>query len=273
MADGDADYSPKLAENLLEIFQSDRFVTECFKERNLKISQALCLLWHEQSTGDVPGRKASAPHFGNISAAVIIDLYVLGKVSFEDAQASCLGVKYKEMVLQVKDFTPTNSYLDNCMFNQMLERTRKHPDKPRSVSKWILKGSNYHKPSCVSATFDSLVDLGLMKKEPRLLGTSVRYPVINAVPQNELVKEIQMIALAGHAVDGFTWTLLKLARFSDSLYLGGALMLKHLFHKKEYEQAKKNIEKLVETKKENAKKRGWKKDKDLEFYNLCEIEQ
>ena len=50
-------------------------------------------------------------------------------------------------------------------------------------------------------------------------------------------------------------------------------MLKHLFHKKEYEQAKKNIEKLVETKKENAKKRGWKKDKDLEFYNLCEIEQ
>ena len=81
---------------------------------------------------------------------------------------------------KVKDFTPTNSYLDNCMFNQMLERTRKHPDKPRSVSKWILKGSNYHKPSCVSATFDSLVDLGLMKKEPRLLGTSVRYPVINA---------------------------------------------------------------------------------------------
>lgn len=103
MADGDADYSPKLAENLLEIFQSDRFVTECFKERNLKISQALCLLWHDQSTGDVPGRKASAPHFGNISAAVIIDLYVLGKVSFEDAQASCLGVKYKEMVLQVRE--------------------------------------------------------------------------------------------------------------------------------------------------------------------------
>ena len=82
-----------------------------------------------------------------------------------------------------------------------------------------------------------------------------------------------MIALAGHAVDGFTWTLLKLARFSDSLYLGGAPMLKHLFHKKEYEQAKKNIEKLVETKKENAKKRGWKKGEDLEFYTLCEIEQ
>ena len=33
-----------------------------------------------------------------------------------------------------------------------------------------------------------------------------------------------MIALAGYAADGFTWTLLKLARFSDSLYIqfGGA---------------------------------------------------
>ena len=82
-----------------------------------------------------------------------------------------------------------------------------------------------------------------------------------------------MIAPAGHAIDGFTWTLLKLARFSDSLNLGGAPMLRHLFHKKEYEQAKKSIEKLVETKKGNAKKGGWKKDKDLECYNLCEIEQ
>ena len=36
---------------------------------------------------------------------------------------------------------------------------------------------------------------------------------------------------------------------------------------------KRNIEKLVETKKENAKKGGWKKGEDLEFYNLREIEQ
>lgn len=272
MADGDADYSPKLAENLLEIVRSDRFVTECFKERNLKISQALCLLWHDQSTGDVPGRKSSAPHYGNVSAAVIIDLYVLGKVSFEEAQASCLGVKYKEMVLQVTDFTSTDSYLDKCMFNHMVEHTRKHPDKPRSVAKWILKGSNYHKPCCVSATFDSLVDLGLMSKEPKLLGTCVKYPVINAAPQNELVKEIQMIALAGHTVDGFTWTLLKLARFSDLLYLGGAPMLKHLFHKKEYDDAKKKIQELVETKKEKSKRKVHKEGEDLEFYNLCEIE-
>ena len=77
------------------------------------------------------------------------------------------------------DFTPTNSYLDDCMFNQMIEHTQKHPDKPRSAEKWILKGSNYHKPTCVSATFDSLVKLGLLGKVPKLLGTCINYPTLN----------------------------------------------------------------------------------------------
>ena len=42
---------------------------------------------------------------------------------------------------------------------------------------------------------------------------------------------------------------------------------------RKYQKAKRNIEELVETKKENTKKGGWKKGEDLEFYNLCEIEQ
>lgn len=102
MADGDADYSPQIARNLQEILQSDRFVVECFKQRNLKISQALCLLWHDQTSGDVPGRKTSAPLYGNITAAVLVDLFVLGKFSIQQAQRSCLGIKYKKMVIEVR---------------------------------------------------------------------------------------------------------------------------------------------------------------------------
>lgn len=110
MADGDADYSPKLAQNLIEILDSDRFVIEYFTQRKLKISQALCLLWHNQESGDVPGRKSSAPLYGNITAAVLIDLYVLGKFRLEETQASCLGIKYKEMVVQVRKKLLTNNY-------------------------------------------------------------------------------------------------------------------------------------------------------------------
>ena len=80
---------------------------------------------------------------------------------------------------QVINFTPTNSYLDDCLFNQMVAHAQKHPNKPRSAEGWILKGSNYHKPTCVSATFDSLVKLGLLRKERRNLGTCVKYPTVN----------------------------------------------------------------------------------------------
>lgn len=92
------------------------------------------------------------------------------------------------------------------------------------------------------------------------------------MPQNQLVKEIQMIVLAGHAADGFTWTLLKLARFADSLFFGGAPMLKHLFSKEEYSDAKKKIEELIETKKGIEKAKNGRGARDLEFDNLFENE-
>lgn len=76
-----------------------------------------------------------------------------------------------------------------------------------------------------------------------------------------------MIALAGHAADGFTWTLLKLARFSDSLFIGGAPMLNHHFSKEEYRDAKKNMKELVDVNKDSIRKNG-KRRKDLESDNL-----
>ena len=86
--------------------------------------------------------------------------------------------------------------------------------------------------------------------------------------QNKLVKEVKMIALSGYAIDGFTWTLLKLARFADSLNIGGAPILKHHFGKEEYTDAKKKIEALIGTKKEDKKRKNRRDTKDLEFDNL-----
>ena len=82
---------------------SDRFVTECFKRRrSLTISQALCLLWHNQDSGEaVPGRKSSASLYGNVTAAALDDMYVLRKIDFQDVPVTCLGVKYKSMAVKV----------------------------------------------------------------------------------------------------------------------------------------------------------------------------
>ena len=107
MANGDTDYSPYLARNLREILDSDRFVVECFNQRELTISQALCLLWHNQNTGDVPGRKTSAPLFGSVTAAVLIDLIVLGRIDFEDDRKS-IG-KHKQTLLKVRCYRVLSS--------------------------------------------------------------------------------------------------------------------------------------------------------------------
>ena len=81
MADGDANYSPEIARNLREILDSDRLVTECFNRRSLTISQALCLLWHNQDSGEVP----------NVTDAALVDLCVLRKIDFENVPVTCIS--------------------------------------------------------------------------------------------------------------------------------------------------------------------------------------
>ena len=49
-------------------------------------------------------------------------------------------------------------------------------------------------------------------------------------------------------------------------------MLKHHFSKEEYGDAKKRIQELVETKRQDAKGRNGREGKDLEFDNLWELE-
>lgn len=93
MADGDANYSPDIAQNLREILDSDRFVTECFNRRSLTISQALCLLWHNQDSGEVP----------NVTDVALVDLCVLRKIDFEDIPVTCMsGCKVQEHGCQSK---------------------------------------------------------------------------------------------------------------------------------------------------------------------------
>ena len=55
--------------------------------------------------------------------------------------------------------------------------------------------------------------------------------------------------------------VLQLARFADSIYLGGAPILKHHFRKEEYCDAKKRIQELVETKKQDSKERNGRGEK------------
>lgn len=66
-----------------ELLASDRFDKDSISQRELRLSQAFCLLWQNQSTGDVAGRQRPNALTATATAAVLLDLYVLNKIDFD----------------------------------------------------------------------------------------------------------------------------------------------------------------------------------------------
>lgn len=66
-----------------ELLASDRFDKDSIVERQLSLSQAFCLLWQNERTGDVAGRQRPNAMTDSATAAVILDLYVMEKIDLE----------------------------------------------------------------------------------------------------------------------------------------------------------------------------------------------
>lgn len=66
-----------------ELLASDRFDKDSIAQRELSLSQAFCLLWQNQQTGDVAGRQRPNAITDTATAAVLLDLYVLEKIDLE----------------------------------------------------------------------------------------------------------------------------------------------------------------------------------------------
>lgn len=66
-----------------ELLASDRFEKYSIAERELSLSQAFCLLWQNQHTGNVEGRQRPNAMTDSATAAVLLDLYVLEKIDLD----------------------------------------------------------------------------------------------------------------------------------------------------------------------------------------------
>lgn len=79
-------------------------------EKPLKLSQAYCLLWQENDSGDVDGRRCSFELLGGAVAAALLDLVVLGRIQLEVAPKSALGFSYKKNYVKVEIIVELNKY-------------------------------------------------------------------------------------------------------------------------------------------------------------------
>ena len=66
-----------------ELLASDRFDKHSIAERELSLSQAFCLLWQNQHTGNVEGRQRPNAMTDTATAAVLLDLHVLEKIDLD----------------------------------------------------------------------------------------------------------------------------------------------------------------------------------------------
>ena len=241
--------SKSMRDAILEVVNSDHFDKEAIvgeiKSRRINISEAFCLLWQNSETGDVSGRQAGIELNGAAAAVCIVDLVILGKVEIEVVPGTTLGVKKIDVFAKLKDPTPTGTFLDKAIFNDMLEHHQKKPENPKKLKDWIMYGVQKCKPKnkCSTITLDSLVEKGILDRKESTF--SIKYPTSLQGPERELADELNKIALENAEMTAYMRVLLTMLRAADDLLCFWDPLLKKHFPKKDYPRAKERIKSLV----------------------------
>ncbi|KAK3753271.1 hypothetical protein QZH41_015218 [Actinostola sp. cb2023] len=149
------------------------------------------------------------------------------------------------LIIQVLNDTPTGTYLDGAIFDSIVKKYNKKPDKPDKVKDWISIDVSQlqSKNQCATCTLESLVDLGILDKKKKMIGN--KYPTVRPGIEENLVKLIRAVALDGQEPSSYIRALLTLTRTADNLLCSVDPVLQKHFSKEEYVNAKKRINALV----------------------------
>lgn len=67
-----------------------------------QLSQAYCLLWQNQETGEVAGRQSSSRKLGGCFFAVLVDLMAMGKITLVSEGSKSLAVQVKKRLTSIE---------------------------------------------------------------------------------------------------------------------------------------------------------------------------
>ncbi|XP_065676611.1 uncharacterized protein LOC136072123 isoform X1 [Hydra vulgaris] len=216
------------------------FNRDSFKQHDLHLCEAYCLLWQNAVTGEVDGRLfgiqlkigAFAALFIDLCAENLIELYMHEN---DDEPHFRLIDQNINKVISV--------FLKISIFDA-LRNAKMHGKLRETVLwKWLIRAVD---ADCVELAFESLVARGILDEQPSgVFGIFKRFPTINPEPELKLEKLIQNIAFGFVFPDNYMLALLVLARESDRIFLCKDPILSKHFSFKEYESAKKNLDKII----------------------------
>ena len=70
-------------------------------QRDLKLSQAICLLWQNSTTGEVTGRHSDLHLLVCVYCAGLLDLLIMDKIRINDMLSTCLCLVSKKKMVEV----------------------------------------------------------------------------------------------------------------------------------------------------------------------------
>lgn len=247
----------EMTKAVLKLQAASFFEPSEIAEMPLKLSQAYCLMWQENDSGDVDGRRSSFQLLGGAVAAALLDLIVMGRIELVVAPKSALGlISYKKNYVKIINHRSTESYLDAAIFSklatyeQKMLQARMKLELSEVIRDELVRWKG--EQSCATVTLNSLVDLGILDRKSKRFG--LRYPTLNPEPEQRLVKEIREIALDYAEPNSYMRILLSLLRSVDGMHVLKDPLLKRHFTKEEYKGAKERIKHLASRNKEGSAK-------------------
>jgi hypothetical protein len=96
-----------IADRLREILQSENFNKDDFEGRSMRLSQAFCVLWQNKESGEVSGRQRSGRTANAAVVAVLLDLFMLGKIEFEAQVKQWIALRRRREIIFVKVYKLT----------------------------------------------------------------------------------------------------------------------------------------------------------------------
>ncbi len=236
------------ARTVYEITASKWFLIEDFQKHDIFLSEAYLLLWQNSETGNVDGRKVGLPLKVGAYAALFLDLIVAGKLEI------FLSNEDRDPRVRVIDETPTGTFLDDGLFDNMRSRHYKNIN----LQKWLEKAEE---SSCVDIILNNLILRGILKKEKcGMLGLKLfrKFPTTNPQPERALVQQIRDVANSPEEKqDSYIIALLALCRDADNIFLISDPILKKHFEPEEYQEAKKRIDRLILQSLQKSRPRSW----------------
>lgn len=239
MADEDIEeIADKFAGKFDAITCSSLYDKNPFLQRELKLSQALCLLWQNSSTGEVNGRNSDLHLLVGVYCAGLLDLLILEKYTVNDMLSTCLCLVSKKKIIEVGNIQGTSTYLDELTLNDMIE----HRHHPRELVDWLEDSVDKNdEENAAMCTLNSLVKKGILRKEKLSIGT--RFHLHNQEEKQNLVKELRDILLADATPDLYMKVILTFLQAADHYRdnYDKDKILKQYFSKQEYKQAKARL--------------------------------